>query len=131
MGKILSKLAACADNETEALQKNARYTLVNYVQENFRDNSLTLESLASHFGLSYTYVSKIFKEETGFSFLAYLTQFRFQYIKAQLLTTDIPIKEIAASAGYNDLTNFTRKFKSMEGVTPGEYRRSRKPSSSD
>lgn len=131
MEKILSKLAACADNETEELQKNARYTLVNYVQENFRDNSLTLESLASHFGLSYTYVSKIFKEETGFSFLAYLTQFRFQYIKAQLLTTDIPIKEIAASAGYNDLTNFTRKFKSMEGVTPGEYRRSRKPSSSD
>ena len=131
MEKVLSKLAACADNETEALQKNARYTLVNYVQENFRDNSLTLESLASHFGLSYTYVSKIFKEETGFSFLAYLTQFRFQYIKAQLLTTDTPIKEIAASAGYNDLTNFTRKFKSMEGVTPGKYRRNQKPPSLD
>lgn len=32
-------------------------------------------------------------------------------------------KDIAASAGYNDLTNFMRKFKSMEGVTPGEYRR--------
>ena len=42
-----------------------------------------------------------------------------------------PIKEIAASAGYNDLTNFTRKFKSMEGVTPGEYRRNQKPPSLD
>lgn len=119
---ILRRLAEQAKSENAESQKSAKFALIDYVQTNFRDNALTLETLATHFNLSYTYVSKVFKEETGHTFLSYLTQLRFQYIKKQLESTDTPIKEIAAAAGYNDLTNFMRKFKNAEGITPGQYR---------
>ena len=75
---ILRRLAEQAKSENAESQKSAKFALIDYVQTNFRDNALTLETLATHFNLSYTYVSKVFKEETGHTFLSYLTQLRFQ-----------------------------------------------------
>ena len=120
---LLRRLAEAAKSDSDESQKSAKYALIDYVQKNFRDNGLTLEALADRFDLSYTYVSKVFKEETGHNFLSYLTELRFKYVKEQLTLTDKPIKEIAMDAGYYDLTNFMRKFKKTEGITPGQYRK--------
>ena len=121
--ELLRRLAEAAKSDSDESQKSAKYALIDYVQKNFRDNGLTLEALADRFDLSYTYVSKVFREETGHNFLSYLTELRFQYVKEQLALTDKPIKEIAMDAGYYDLTNFMRKFKKTEGITPGQYRK--------
>jgi AraC-like DNA-binding protein len=43
-------------------------------------------------------------------------------VKRQLRETDKPIKEIVVQVGYLDVANFTRKFKKIVGVTPGQYR---------
>ncbi|MBE6904828.1 MAG: helix-turn-helix transcriptional regulator [Ruminococcaceae bacterium] len=125
---ILQRLVD-VENETKKKQQvSIKYALINYMQEHFKENDLSLDRFATEFGLSYAYISKVFKEETGRPFLSYLTQLRFRHIKQQLIDTDLPIKEIITKAGYNDLTNFMRKFKSTEGVTPGQYRQEQKQS---
>ncbi len=97
-------------------------SLVEYVQNNFMDSNLSLSRLAEEFDLSYAYVSKTFKNETGRSFQAYLTQLRIDYVKDRLINTGTPIKDIVLQSGYLDVANFTRKFKQIEGVTPGQFR---------
>ena len=44
------------------------------------------------------------------------------FVKKQLRDSDEPIKDIVIRAGYIDVANFTRKFRNMEGLTPGAYR---------
>lgn len=99
-----------------------KHKIVKYVQDNYKDGSLSLELLSSEFNLSFPYINKIFKEETGDTFKTYLTAIRFSSIKKQLRTTKTPIIEIINENGYMDSANFMRKFKIAEGMTMGQYR---------
>lgn len=106
---------------------SAKRSMAEYVQANFRDTTLSLSRLAEKFGISYAYVSRTFKSETGQSFQSYLAQMRIEFVKEQLRTTDMPIKDIVLQSGYLDVANFMRKFKQLEGVTPGQYRQLHTP----
>ncbi|MCU7700954.1 helix-turn-helix domain-containing protein [Enterococcus gallinarum] len=44
-------------------------------------------------------------------------------MKQELVETDLPIKEIIRDNGYYDVSNYTRKFRTIVGVTPGQYRK--------
>ena len=99
-----------------------KHKVVNYVQDHYKDGALSLELLSSEFNLSFPYINKIFKEETGNTFKIYLTAIRFSSIKKQLRTANTPIIEIINEHGYMDSANFMRKFKVAEGMTMGQYR---------
>lgn len=62
------------------------------------------------------------KEETNTTFAKYVANIRMEKIKQALIETDDPIKEIIQSNGYYDVSNFTRKFRQVVGVTPGQFR---------
>ncbi len=102
---------------------DSKYHLVDFVQQHYRDPELSLTILAEQFQLTQSYISKLFKEETGQTFVSYVRQLRFQYVKQELKFSDRSIKDIVQEAGYQDVANFSRLFKTNEGVTPGEYRR--------
>lgn len=57
------------------------------------------------------------------NFLAYLTNMRMEAAKKLLLSTDLPISEVSARAGYGDYRVFSKVFKKSEGVTPSQSRR--------
>lgn len=101
---------------------NTKHSLIEFVRDHYKENSMSLDLLASHFNLSYSYISKIFKDETSQTFSAYITELRIHYVKQQLVLTSLPIKDIISNAGYIDTANFMRKFKQLEGITPGQYR---------
>lgn len=122
LAAVITRLAERESSSAQQKQTSTKFALLRYVQQHYRDGDLTLDKFAAEFGLSYSYISRVFKEETGQSFLSYVTQLRFGYVKQQLAETARPIKDIIADAGYYDLTNFLRKFKHIEGVTPGQYR---------
>ena len=107
-------------NEHQA--NSTKLKVIQYVQKNYTDSELSLDKLASEFNLSYTYASKIFKDETGQNFLPYVTQLRFNFIKKMVIESNTPIKDIIIQAGYLDVANFMRKFKKSEGITLGQYR---------
>ena len=74
--------------------------------------------------LSSNYFGDMVKKETGKTALEIITAIVMMDIKAQLKSTELPIKEIAFSLGFNNMSFFNRYFKRHTGMTPQEYRNS-------
>ncbi|BBW97752.1 helix-turn-helix domain-containing protein [Geobacillus icigianus] len=84
---------------------------------------LTLEEVAEQAGMSPYYFSKLFKEQFGITFIDYVTNVRIERAKEALARTDLSLKEICFSIGYNDPNYFSRVFKKQTGLSPSEYRK--------
>ncbi len=91
-------------------------------------SKITLDMLAERFYIDKFYLTRIFKEQFGESVTGYLLQVRITQAKQRLRFTDKPIEEVAHESGMNDANYFSRMFKKVEGVTPGEFRRMWQPS---
>jgi AraC-like DNA-binding protein len=84
---------------------------------------LTLAQLSETFSLSPHYISRIFKEKTGFSFIQYLTYVRIGEAKRLLRESDRKVLEIADQVGFENLAHFNRVFKQTVQLSPSQYRR--------
>ncbi len=85
-------------------------------------NKLTLQKLADYLHVSESYLSRLFKDETGISFTRYLNEIRIQRSKELLLNTKMTIVEIALFVGYEDQSYFTKVFRKLTGITPKKFR---------
>ena len=92
-----------------------------YLHSNYQKN-LTLNDLADHVHLNKNYVSRLFKETVGMTFIAYLTNYRIQRSKDLLRSTTDNITDIAMAVGYIEPTYFSRVFKKDTLLTPLQYR---------
>lgn len=97
---------------------------VEYIKRNYHKD-LTLYEMAQLIYLNPHYFSRVFKQETGHTFMEYLTLIRMEEAKKFLLTTNLNISRIARKVGYQDSNYFSRVFNKKEGVSPGKYRRQR------
>lgn len=105
------------EEETTSLMDKAKtYIKANYTEE------LSLEKAADYVHLNAYYFSKIFKQQTGETFIDYLTSLRIGKAKELIAQGGYSLKEICYMAGYNDPNYFSRVFKKVTGVTPTEYR---------
>lgn len=92
-----------------------------YISNNF-NKDISLNSAAEYVFLSPAYLSRMLKKETGKSFIEYVMGARIERAKLLLRTTDKKTYEIAKEVGYNDIRYFAKLFKTMEGVTPNQFR---------
>lgn len=92
-----------------------------YIQQNFA-RSFSLEELSETIGVSKSYLSRIFKVDTGISLWDYLNRYRIQKAKELLLTTNESITAIAGDVGYEDTSYFSRVFHEIAGCSPRAYR---------
>lgn len=92
-----------------------------YINDHLSD-SLTLESVASYVYLNSTYLSELFKTETGKNFKDYILEKRME-LACELLKTSMKVTEVAARAGYADAKHFSKTFKKYKGISPKEYQR--------
>lgn len=99
------------------LQKIKAFLDGNFTQK------ISLDLLSEQFYINKFYLSKIFVREYGVTINQYLVQLRITYAKRLLRFSDLPIEQIAAQCGIPDPNYFSRLFKKIEGVTPGEFRR--------
>lgn len=100
--------------------KDIIYKAMNYIRNNYYNKDITLNDVADEVGLSNSYFSKLFKESVGTSYTDYLNKVRVAASK-ELLKKDITISEIAQAVGFNDQSYFSKVFKKIEGVTPGNF----------
>jgi AraC-like DNA-binding protein len=96
--------------------------IITYVHGHFCQIQFSLQEVADHFDLSPAYLSRFFKQETGHNFIEYVSMLRIDKVKDLLVNTGKQIKEIVYDVGYMDTASFLRKFKTLEGITPGQYR---------
>lgn len=93
-----------------------------YLQEHYMRNDLSLNLLASEFGISVSHLSKLFKEQTECNFIDYLMELRMNKAKELLSGSGEKIRRIAEMVGYSNVNSFVRIFKKITGRTPTEYR---------
>ena len=93
-----------------------------YVQQHYHE-PITLEQVCEATGFSVSYFSALFKKETGEGFVKYLTRVRISHAKELLQQTNLPVAEICARVGYNDIKHFTQMFKKETNLSPAQYRK--------
>ncbi len=113
-------------NKKQIIEKNPNAikvgTLVNYLEENY-SKEITIEDMAQYIAMSKQHLCRIFKNEIGMRPFEYLTDIRIRESKRLLLDErDLKVYEIAKKVGYKDQSYYGATFKSLEGMTPGEYR---------
>ena len=84
---------------------------------------LSLGEVAEETGLSRERLSRLFREAMGITFSDYLTQVRLNHARQSLRSTDLPVTRIAFASGFQSISQFNRRFRSSEGVSPGAYRK--------
>lgn len=83
---------------------------------------LTLKAQAAALNVNASYLSSLFKKETGTTLTEYVNRKRIEHAILLLNTTDMQIQMIAQYCGINDINYFTKTFKKVIGKTPKEYR---------
>ena len=93
-----------------------------YLDENL-DRNISLAELAGVLRLSVFHFARKFRTEFGCPPHTYVTRRRIERAKAQLAQRSVPLKVVAANAGFSDQSHMTRLFQRLVGVTPAEYRK--------
>lgn len=96
--------------------------VIDYITTNY-SSDISLQDIATKFNVSQFYLSHIFKRETGYSLMSYLTKVRLDNAVKLLKNPTIPIKEVAYSVGYPDEYYFHKVFKKNYRTTPANFRR--------
>lgn len=118
-------LSLFRQNRDICLQKeyNEEITsIINFIKQNY-SNKIYLSDISDYVHLSPSYISSLFKRQTGVTVSEYITIFRIATAKKLLLEKYGKISEIAYNTGFYDVHHFTRAFKKYEGLTPGEYKK--------
>ncbi|MCF7947805.1 MAG: response regulator transcription factor [Spirochaetia bacterium] len=92
-----------------------------YLQKN-EDKKIEIDDLARLMGYTPKYMSRLFKQKMGTTFIEYRVNQKVERAKRLLSTTDWPIKRIAYSITYENPESFVRIFKKKTGYTPSQYR---------
>jgi len=93
-----------------------------YVNEHI-EQPLELKDVAAHVGISGSYLSHLFTENTGVPFSAWVRHERIRRATVLLSALNKTIPEIAAAVGYRNVRTFERAFKCTTGMSPGRYRK--------
>lgn len=92
-----------------------------YIEANYANPDISIKAAAQRMGISEGHLSHLFRKETDFTFLSYLTQCRIRAAKKLLKDHRYKIYEVAELVGYHDITYFSVTFKRFVGVSPSEY----------
>ena len=109
---------AVSQKKYSSLLKDARA----YIERNYDQEDISLNKAAASVNLSPNHFSTIFNQETGQTFIEFLTEVRMERAKELLRTTDKRSGEVAAAVGYKDPHYFSFLFKKTQGCTPRDYR---------
>lgn len=94
-----------------------------YIRSHFTENTLSLENVADHCGVSAAHLSRLFKKKMGVGYIDYVTELRMNEARNLLIGTALPVAEVAQRVGYLNVSSFRKKFKLVTGLSLSEYRK--------
>ena len=128
--ELISELRLILENfnglaeETEPAVGSGRKTVqevAKYIEEHFFEN-LSLSSLAEIYHMESSYLSRLFRKETGMTIMNSIAYQRIERAKELMKDKNASITEIAFRVGYDDYNYFNRVFRKFEGVSPREFK---------
>ena len=126
LGEVLSR---CAKKYPEILFRSTEPDamplidrLKEYIENNYLNIGFSLQQTAYDFHINPSWMSKYFKNECGMTISEYITGVKITAAKKLLRESGLSVKEIGMELGYYGQNSFIRRFKSVTGMTPGEYR---------
>ncbi|MBW8347855.1 response regulator [Bacillus sp. IITD106] len=108
-------------------QSRVEDNTINQIKQYIVEHShkeISLDGIAQIFELSPIYISKLFKEQLGVNYIAFLTECRLEKARKLMLNPEKSLKEITFEVGYQDPNYFSKVFRKMYGASPTEYRKS-------
>lgn len=106
------------DNSGKALIQKS----ISYMEEHYQEN-LSLKDISRIIGLSGSYFSYLFKQQTGKNYIEYLNEIRLEEAMKDLKNSDEKIVVIAQKHGFQNLEYFSRYFKKKTGESPARWRK--------
>lgn len=101
------------------------YKVIEYIRANYY-KKISLNEISKYVNFSKTYLSRIFKDETGENISTYINKVRIEKAKLFLADKSISLVDVANLTGFEDQSYFTKVFKSITGMSPKKYKESRK-----
>ncbi len=124
--RLGDKMAAEYCKQMNALNRSLVYSTavrqtISYICDHLHCR-ITADELAEHTGYNRSYLSMLFKKETGVTLQDFISIKRIDTAKNMLRLTDYTYSEIASSLAFTTQSYFCRQFKNVTGFTPKEYR---------
>ncbi len=110
--------ASFPDSSTEKIDK-----VIAYIHQHYTED-LSAEKMANLAHMSTNHFHRFFKQRTEQTFTEFVNQLRIGRACSLLLTTDMPVANISYRCGFNNLSNFNRRFMQLKNCTPREFKRS-------
>ena len=120
--EVLETAIALRDEEAQRQSSGIVESALQVIDQNYTDENISLNVVAKTINVSTNYLSAVFSQKMGKSFVEYVTQKRMTRAKQLLRQSGKRTGEIAAEVGYKDPRYFSFVFKKTQGVTPREYR---------
>lgn len=122
LAKVVCEKLGKRNRQVQEDEKGQLYIKIkDYIDENYPDPGLNVNSVSEYFGKQPSFVSRYFKEMSGTNLTQYIHKIRLQHVKEKLLRGD-RLEDIALSCGFGSQRSFLRIFKQYEGVTPSQYK---------
>ncbi|MBS4220451.1 AraC family transcriptional regulator [Bacillus sp. FJAT-49711] len=118
--RIMDSKRSDDDVETNFTHKKV-FDIVDFINQHYQQR-LTVEEISRKFYISPSYFYKIFKENTGFTFIEYLNNVRVKEAISLLKENRYKVGEVGEKVGFESITHFGRVFKGITGYSPVKYR---------
>ncbi len=122
MRSFCQEILECGQKEKDKQVNELYREIIAYIEEYYDDSNISLGEMAERFGMSSSYLSRFFRKYSGKNFLEYVTEKRMERVCYLLKNTDLKVKTIVEQVGYVDVASFTKKFRTIMGVSPAKYR---------
>ena len=122
--EFIIEVLSQAFGEENTAEVGSRYKIseiLAYISENYNQD-ISLKETSEKFFLSYYYLSRLFKEVTGFTFVMYINIVRVNNARLFMEQTEESIDKIAERVGFGSQKQFVRVFKSLYGISPSKYK---------
>lgn len=97
------------------------FEALSYIAEHYADSDINITGIAQSLGVSEGHLSHVFKKETSYTVVNYLTQYRIHMAMEMLRDCRRKVYEVAEAVGYKDVAYFGSTFKKFTGLSPSEY----------
>lgn len=124
--ELFAEALQIRDKSVTNRYQNMLTDVINYMKENYVNPDIGLNSVAKIANVTPTHFSTVFSNQTGKTFVEYLTELRMEKARELLRCSSEGSSEIAFAVGYKDPHYFSFLFKKINGCSPRDYRNGRR-----